>query len=337
MDFEVVVITGASAGVGRAVARLFAESKAKIGLIARGREGLEAARRDVISRGGDAITIQADVSNPDQVELAAQKVIDQWGRIDIWINSAMLTVYSEFTDMKMQDFKRATEVTYLGYVYGTQAALKRMLPANKGIIVQVGSSIAYRGIPLQSAYSGAKHAIHGFTEAIRCELMHQKSKVWITMVQLPALNTPQFGWAKDNLQKKPQPIPPVYQPEVAADAIHWAAHHHRREVTVGTSSLMVIWGNKLFPGMLDLYLATNAYKAQQHDGAPDPNQPVNLWEPVDTDKDFGAHGEFDDNARNSSRQLKLTKLPGYPFYTAALLVLGVAAILNKVYKKDCQC
>ncbi|MFW5812691.1 MAG: SDR family oxidoreductase [Fibrobacterota bacterium] len=321
-DNEVVVITGATAGVGRAVARLFAEKGARCALLARGKAGLESTRRDIVSRGGEALALPTDVSAPVLVEQAAQKVTDEWGKIDIWINCAMLTMYCEFEKMTPEEFRRITEVNYLGYVYGTQAALKRMLKVNSGTIVQISSSLAYRSIPLQSAYCGSKHAINGFTDSVRCELLHENSRVWITSVELPGLNTPQFSWAKSNMSKKPQPIPPIYQPEVAAEAVYWAAHHRRREVTVGGMSLVAIWANKLIPGFLDRYLARTAYEAQQYDGPRDSQRPSNIWEPVDAEDDYGAHGEFDLRSKSSSLQFKVSRMPGYPFYAAAALMMG---------------
>ncbi|HSU96341.1 MAG TPA: SDR family oxidoreductase, partial [Gemmatimonadaceae bacterium] len=245
---EVVVITGASAGVGRATVRKFAQRGAHIGLIARGIDGLDGARRDVEACGGKALVFEVDVADADAVDAAASAVEGTLGPIDVWVNDAMTSVFSPFKEMTAAEFKRVTEVTYLGFVYGTMAALKRMLPRNRGTIVQVGSALAYRSIPLQSAYCGAKHAIAGFTDSIRCELIHDHSRVHITMVQMPALNTPQFGWVKSRLPNKPQPVPPIYEPEVAADAIFWAAHHRQREVWVGIPTIAAIVGNKFIPG-----------------------------------------------------------------------------------------
>ena len=276
---EVVVVTGASAGVGRATVQAFARRGAHIGLLARGRAGLEGARHDVEQLGGRGLTLQVDVSKADQVEQAAESVEREFGPIDIWVNDAMCSVFSPVKEMTPDDFKRVTEVTYLGFVYGTLAALKRMLPRDRGTIVQVGSALAYRGIPLQSAYCGGKHAIQGFTESLRCELIHDKSNVKITMVQMPALNTPQFNWVKSRLPRKPQPVPPIYQPEVAAEAIVHAAHHYRREWFVGGSTVVAIQGNKIAPGFGDWYLAKQGYGAQQYDGHADPNRPDNLNEP----------------------------------------------------------
>jgi NAD(P)-dependent dehydrogenase (short-subunit alcohol dehydrogenase family) len=300
---EVVVVTGASAGVGRATVRAFARQGARLGLLARGRAGLEAARRDVEALGGEALVLATDVADPDQVEQAAAAVEEAFGPIDIWVNDAFCSVFSPARRMTPADYKRVTEVTYLGFVYGTLAALRRMLPRDRGVIVEVGSALAYRGIPLQSAYCAAKHAIQGFTESVRCELIHDKSNVKITMVQMPALNTPQFTWSKSRMPRKAQPVPPIYQPEVAADAIVWAAHHYRREWYVGASTAIVITANKFVPGYGDYYLAKHGYEAQMYDGHDDPDRPNNLNQPVDEERDFGAHGVFDDRSHGHSFQL----------------------------------
>ena len=260
-------------------------------------------RRDVEALGGEAIVLPTDVSEPDQVEYAAAAVEDHFGPIDIWVNDAFCSVFSPVKEMTPSDYKRVTEVSYLGFVYGTLAALKRMLPRNRGAIVQVGSALAYRGIPLQSAYCAAKHAIRGFTDSLRCELLHDNSDVKITMVQMPALNTPQFTWSKNRMPRKAQPVPPIYQPEVAADAVVWAAHHYRREWYVGGSTAVVIGANKLVPGAGDHYLARNGYESQMHDGHEDPNRPNNLYQPLDESRDFGAHGVFDDRSKSHSYQL----------------------------------
>ncbi|HEY9603707.1 MAG TPA: SDR family oxidoreductase [Allocoleopsis sp.] len=302
---EVVVITGASAGIGRATVRKFAKQGAYIGLVARGRDGLEGARKEVEAAGGKALVLPTDVSDSNQVEAAAAAVEEAFGPIDIWINDAMASVFSPFKEITPDEFRRVTEVTYLGYVYGTMAALRRMLPRDRGKIVQVGSALAYRSIPLQSAYCGAKAAIRGFTDSIRSELIHDGSNVQITMVQMPAVNTPQFGWVKSRLPKKPQPVPPIFQPEVAAEAIYWAAHNERRELYVGSSSVKAIMANKVAPGLLDYYLASVGYSGQQTDEPVDPNRQNNLWEPVPGD--HGAHGSFDNRAQDSSPQLWATE------------------------------
>lgn len=300
---EVVVITGASAGVGRAIVRAFAQRGAHIGLLARGHAGLEGARRDVEQAGCKALVLPTDVADAQQVEDAASQVEKAFGPIDIWINVAMASVFSPFKEMKPEEFKRVTEVTYLGQVYGTMSALRRMLPRDKGRIIQVGSALAYRGIPLQSAYCGAKHGIQGFTESVRCELIHDGSNVKISMVQLPAVNTPQFDWVKSRLPNQAQPVPPIYQPEVIADAVSWIADHYRRELFVGMSTVTAIQGNKLAPGLGDRYLGKTGYKSQQTNQPADHNAPNNLWSPVDEDRDYGAHGAFDKRARDKSWQL----------------------------------
>jgi len=301
MKPEVVVITGASAGVGRATVQAFARQGAHLGLLARGQDGLEGARREVETLGGKALVLPTDVADAEQVEKAASTVEDAFGPIDIWVNDAMVSVFSPVKEMTAEDYRRVTEVSYLGFVHGTLSALRRMLPRDRGIIIQVGSALAYRGIPLQSAYCGAKHAIQGFTESLRCELLHDKSNVKISMVQMPALNTPQFGWVKSRLPRHPQPVPPIYQPEVAANAIVWAAHHYRREWYVGGSTAIVINGNKIAPGLGDWYLGKNGYDGQQCDGPADPNRPNNLYEPLPGDR--GAHGTFDKQAHRFSWQL----------------------------------
>ncbi|HXF64166.1 MAG TPA: SDR family oxidoreductase [Caldilineaceae bacterium] len=298
---EVVVITGASAGVGRAVAQAFARQGAHIGLIARGRDGLEGARRDVERLGGRALALPLDVADAGLVEEAAQRVEETFGPIDIWINNAMVSVFSPIKEMTADEFRRVTEVTYLGYVHGTLTALRRMLPRDRGTIVQVSSALAYRGIPLQAAYCGAKHAIQGFTDSLWSELIHDGSNVWVTMVHLPAVNTPQFGWVKSRLPNKAQPVPPIYQPEVAAEAIVWAAHHRRRELTLGGMNALILWGNKFLPGFGDWYLAQTGYDSQQTNEPRDPNRPHNLWEPAPGD--HGAHGDFDHLAKDHSWQL----------------------------------
>ncbi len=302
---EVVVITGASAGVGRAIVREFARHGAHIGFLARGREGLEGAKRDVEALGGKALAVPTDVADAEQVEAAADRVERELGPIDVWVNDAIAVVFAPFKEIEPEDFKRSTEVCYLGAVYGTKAALNRMLPRDRGTIVQVGSALAYRAIPLQSAYCGAKHAIRGFTDSVRTELMHDGSNVHITMVQLPAVNTPQFNVSKTALPKHPQPVPPIYQPEVPARAIYWAAHHKRREVYVGVSSVAVILGNKLLPGLGDWYLARTGYGSQQTDEPVKPDRPNNLYEPVPGD--HGAHGNFDGIAYGKSPQLWATE------------------------------
>jgi NAD(P)-dependent dehydrogenase (short-subunit alcohol dehydrogenase family) len=302
---EVVVITGASAGVGRATARAFARQRARIGLLARGGEGLDAARVEVEKLGGQALVLATDVAVADQIETAAQAVEERFGPIDVWVNNAMASVFSPIKEMTAEEFRRVTEVTYLGYVYGTLSALRRMLPRNRGVIVQVGSALAYRGIPLQSAYCGAKHAIQGFVDSLRCELLHDKSNVRVSMVQMPALNTPQFSWVKSRLPRKPQPVPPIFQPEVAAEAILLAAHEDRPEIYVGWPTVKAIVGNKIAPRFADWYLARMGYDAQQTGEPADAHRRDNLWEPLSGD--HGAHGEFDARAHPSSYQFWLNK------------------------------
>ncbi len=326
---EVVVITGASAGVGRAAARKFARHGARIGALARGNDGLEAARREVEDLGSEALVVPTDVANADQVESAAAQIEAEFGQIDIWINNAMTSVFSPIKQMTAMEFQRVTEVTYLGYVYGTLAALKRMLPRNRGVIVQVGSALAYRGIPLQAAYCAAKHAIQGFCDSLRCELLHDKSNVQVTMLQMPALNTPQFGWVKSRLPHKAQPVPPIFQPEVAAEAIYFAAHNPRREFYVGLPSVKAIVANKIAAGLLDHILARTGYASQQHDGSEDPNRPNNLWQPVPGD--HGAHGAFDARARNWSPQWWTSEHRGW--IAAAVVVLGISGLLAFVKNK----
>jgi short-subunit dehydrogenase len=319
---EVVVITGASAGVGRATVRAFARQGARLGLLARGRAGLEAARGDVERLGGTALVLPTDVANPEQVEAAAATVEDRLGPIDVWVNNAMCSVFSLVKEMTPADYKRVTEVTYLGYVHGALAALKRMLPRDRGMIVQVGSALAYRGIPLQSAYCAAKHAIQGFNDSLRAELIHDGSNVKVTMVQMPALNTPQFDWVKSRLPRKPQPVPPIFQPEVAAEAIVHAAHHYRREWYVGWSTLEAIVGNKLLPSLGDWYLGHTGYESQQYDGAVAPDRANNLHEPVDERHDFGAHGDFDNRARDFSWQLWASRNRGWLAAAGAIGLVG---------------
>jgi NAD(P)-dependent dehydrogenase (short-subunit alcohol dehydrogenase family) len=299
---EVVVVTGAGKGVGRAVVRRFAAPEVSIGLVGRGEEALEAARREVEEAGGTALVVPADVADADAVEGAADTVERQLGAIDIWVNNAMTTVFSFFGDITPEEFERATKVTYLGTVWGTRAALGRMLPRDRGTIVQVGSAMAYRGIPLQSPYCGAKQAIKGLQESLRTELRHRGSRVHLTMVQLPGLNTPQFDHCRSKMPEHPMPVPPVYQPEVAADAVHWAAHHRRREVYVGVPTVYTILGNKLTPLLAERYLAATAVTGQQMKGEPpDPrNREGNLFEPDSGDP--GSHGRFDGKAHSRSAQ-----------------------------------
>ncbi len=320
---EVVVITGASAGVGRAVVREFARHGAHIGLLARGRDGLEGARREVEELGGRALVLPTDVAEPEAIERAAAAVEAKFGSIDVWINNAMVSVYSPVKQMTVEEYQRVTDVTYLGTVYGTLAALRRMLPRDRGVIVQVGSALAYRSIPLQSAYCAAKHAMKGFTESLRTELLHDQSNVRVTMVQMPALNTPQFDWTKSRLPRQALPVPPIYQPEVAARAVYWAAHHDRRELRVGYSTTVALLGNKIAPGFADWYLANIVgYDGQQTDEAVSPDRPHNLWESVAGD--HGAHGRYDARASMRSPQLWATTHRGW---LTALVGVGVAGLM----------
>jgi NADP-dependent 3-hydroxy acid dehydrogenase YdfG len=299
---QVVVITGASGGVGRATAHAFAKRGAHVGLLARGQKGLEDAAEEVRSLGGQALVVPTDVADAEQVEAAAQAVEARFGAIDVWVNDAMATVFAPFVDVAPEEYKRATEVTYLGTVYGTMAALRRMTARDEGTIVQVGSALAYRAIPLQAAYCGAKFAIRGFTDSIRTELLADHSNVRITMVQLPGLNTPQFNWCRSKLPRHPMPVPPIYQPEIPAEAVYWAAQHRRRELWVGFSTLKAIVGNKLAPGLADRYLARTAIDGQQM-----PDRPVegeragNLFEPIPDEA--ATHGIFDAQAKTRSPQL----------------------------------
>jgi NAD(P)-dependent dehydrogenase (short-subunit alcohol dehydrogenase family) len=329
MSERVVVVTGASAGVGRAVARAFGGRGDKVGLIARGVVGLEAAAAEVRAEGGTALVLPTDVAHYDQVESAAARAEAELGPIDVWVNVAFSAVFAPFTQVSMDEYRRTTEVSYLGYVHGTKAALDRMLPRDRGTIVQVGSALAYRGIPLQTAYCGAKHAIQGFNEALRCELLHDGSHVRTTMVQLPAVNTPQFDWVLSRLPRHPQPVPPIYQPEVIARGILYAADHpERREHYIGASTAATILGDKVASGLLDRNLARTGYRSQQTAQPVSPDRPANLWEPADGDggHDFGAHGSFDAQASGWSLQQRLTHAP----WPIAATVNAVAAVVQGV-------
>ncbi|MEZ5102021.1 MAG: SDR family oxidoreductase [Thermoleophilia bacterium] len=298
---RVVVVTGASAGVGRATVEELAREGCAIALLARGRERLERAAAEVERLGGVALVLPVDVADEDAVEAAADAAEERLGPIDVWINNAMATVFAPTLAITPAEFRRATEVTYLGSVWGTRAALRRMRPRDRGVIVQVGSALAYRGIPLQGPYCGAKHALEGFLDAVRTELLHERSRVRVTRVQLPALNTPQFSWGRSRMPRQPQPVPPIFQPEVAARAIVWASHHPRRELQVGWPTVKAIAGDKLAPGLADHFLARNGVDAQQSDAPVPPDRPDNLFEPGTGD--WGAHGAFDDRARDRSLEL----------------------------------
>lgn len=321
---KVVVITGASAGVGRASARAFAARGAKVALLARGTDGLKAVRREIEAGGGQAIDLRCDVAVGEAVEAAAGAVEAELGPIDVWVNNAMVGVFGGFTDIDPEDFRRVTEVTYLGCVNGTRSALRRMLPRDRGTIVQVASALAFRGIPLQSPYCGAKHAIEGFTESVRCELFHGRSAVRITEVHLPALNTPQFHWVKTDLPGHPKPVPPIFQPEVAARGIVWAAEHPRRQIYVGGSTVLAVWANRFFPRILDRYLARTGYDAQQASWPVEDDRPDNLYEPVPGE--HAERGEFDQEARTTSAQLWATTHRKRFLGGAALVLGGLAAI-----------
>jgi NAD(P)-dependent dehydrogenase (short-subunit alcohol dehydrogenase family) len=322
---KVVVITGASAGVGRAAARTFGERGARVGLLARGEEGLKAARREIEAAGADVVDVPCDVADGDAVDAAADAIERELGPIDVWVNNAMVGVLDEFVDVSPEDFRRVTDVTYLGVVNGTRAALRRMSARDRGTIVQVGSALSFRGIPLQSAYCGAKHAVQGFSESVRTELLHRRSSVRIVQVHLPALNTPQFHWVKTDLSRHPQPVPPIYQPEVAARAIVWAAEHRRRQLFVGTPTVLTVWADRFVPGLIDRYLAGKGYDGQQATWPIEPDRPDNLHEPVAGD--HGAHGEFDDVARRWSLQLWAT-MHRAVLGAAALGAAGVVGILR---------
>jgi NAD(P)-dependent dehydrogenase (short-subunit alcohol dehydrogenase family) len=300
--------------------RTFARHGADVGLIARGRDGLEAARREVEREGRRGVVAAADLADAGQVEAAAARIEHELGPIDVWVNNAMVSVFSPVKELQPEEVRRVTEVTYLGVVYGTLAALKRMLPRDRGVIVQVGSALAYRGIPLQAAYCGAKHAIQGFTESLRCELIHDGSRVRVTMVQLPAMNTPQFDWVKSRLPREPQPVPPIYQPEIAADAIRLAVETDRREISVGATTVAAIWGNKFFPGLADRYLAATGYDSQQTDRVVDADRPDNLWAPLPGD--HGAHGRFGNRSIPFSPQTWINARIG----EMAGLALGAAVL-----------
>ena len=321
---RVVVITGASGGIGRASARLFAERGDHVALLARGSTGLEAVAREVRERGGTALPITVDTSDSEALERAADRVEAELGEIDVWVNDAFTSVFAPFMEIEPDEFRRVTEVTYLGFVNGTRSALKRMMPRDRGTVVQVGSTLAYRGIPLQSAYCGAKHATQGFHESVRTELLHEKSNVRVTMVQMPAVNTPQFSWVLSKLPRQAQPVPPIYQPEVAARAVVYAADHpQRREYWVGETTAATLLVNAVAPALLDRYLARTGYDAQQTSEQKPSDQPANLWDPADgpSGRDFGAHGLFDDRAHARSPQVWASQHHG----ALAAIGLGVAA------------
>ena len=327
---QVVVVTGASAGVGRAIAEAYGKRGAWVGLLARGEAGLEGARQAVEAAGGKAMVFQVDVADAAAVDRAADEIERNFGPIDVWINNAMLSVFAPVHEIEPEDFHRVTDVTYHGVVWGTMTALKRMRQRDRGNIVQVGSALAYRSIPLQSAYCGAKHAIAGFTESLRTELLHYGSNVKVSMVQLPAVNTPQFDWVKTTLPNHPQPVPPIFQPELAAEAIMEAADSGVKEIKLGFPTVSAILGDKVAPGLLDRYLARTNFEAQQTDRPISPDRESNLYSPVDDDRDFGAHGDFDDKARSSSPQWWLMSNRRWLVPAAS----GIAAVIALVKGRD---
>lgn len=322
----VVVVTGATAGVGRAVVRRFARDKAWIGLIARGEDGLQATAREVEQAGGRALPLSCDVADPDAVDAAAERIEAELGPIDIWINAAFAGVLAPFLNVSVEDYARVTDVTYHGQVHGARAALRRMLPRNRGHIVLTGSALAYRGIPLQSAYCGAKHAIQGFQDSLRAELFHARSRVHVAMVHLPGVNTPQFDWIRTDLPCKPRPASPPYQPEIAAEAIYFAAHHRRKQVLVGFPTFQAIYGDMLASPLLDRWLGRTGFAGQQDDEPVDPNRRDNLWAPVPGD--HGAHGRFNREARRHSPLLWATMHRAWVNAgVASVALLGLGALL----------
>ena len=331
---RVVVVTGASAGIGRAAATAFGARGDQVALLARGSAGLEGAADDVRRAGGSPLIVATDVADATQVEAAAERVEQQLGAIDVWVNVAFTSVFARLDEISADEFKRVTEVSYLGYVYGTMSALRRMRPRDRGTIVQVGSALAYRGIPLQSAYCGAKHAIQGFNESLRCELLHEHSGVHTTMVQMPAVNTPQFSWVLSRLPNHAQPVPPIYQPEtVARMVVHAADHPQRREYWVGGSTVATLAANAVAPGLLDRYLGRTGFSSQQTKQPKAPDQPVNLWEPVDgqTGRDYGPHGIFDDRATSRSAQTWASRHHGVcaSALSAAAAIAGGAVVARR--------
>ncbi|HEY9179539.1 MAG TPA: SDR family oxidoreductase [Candidatus Baltobacteraceae bacterium] len=332
-DSQVVVITGASGGIGRAAVREFARHGVRLALVARGEEGLEAARRDAETLGATAIAIPTDVANPEEVEDAAARAESELGPIDVWVNVAFTNVFSEFWDVTPQEWRRLTDVTYLGYVWGTMAAIKRMRPRNRGTIVQVGSALCYRSIPLQSPYCGAKSAIRGFTDSLRCELIHHRSNIKLTMVQMPAVNTPQFTWnrVKSGLNH-PQPLPPIFQPEVAGRAIYWASQKQPREMWVGGSTVLAIVAQKIAPRIADVWLALTGYKSQQTPQPISADRPDNLYRPADITKDFGAHGEFDEKAKPRSWETEL--IMNRQWLAAGAALAGAAAVTTLIRRRQ---
>ena len=326
-DNQVVVITGASAGIGRAVVRRFARPGVCLALLARGEEGLQAAQAEALKAGAQVIAIPTDVAVAAQIFRAAEQVVETWGKIDVWINNAMVTIFSPVADLKPEEFDRVTQVTYHGAVWGTMAALQYMSARNSGTIVQVGSALAHRSIPLQSAYCGAKHALRGFTDALRSELLHDRSRVRVTMIQLSAFNTPQFSWARNKLGRHPQPVAPIFQPELAAEAIYAGAMNPRREIWVGLPAVKAILGGRLIPGLLDRYLAGGAYDGQGMRQLAPPQQD-NLFHPVEGD--FGARGIFTPDASAHSAQMWATS------HRKTWIAGGLALLALLAYRKRCK-
>ncbi|WP_137120355.1 SDR family oxidoreductase [Segeticoccus rhizosphaerae] len=327
---QTIVVTGSSGGIGRASAIAFGRRGDRVALLARGRAGLEGAAREVEQAGGTALIVPTDVADHDQVEAAARTVEEHFGEIDVWVNVAFTSVFAPVWEITPEEFTRVTQVTYLGFVYGTMTALRRFKPRDRGTIVQVGSALAYRGIPLQSAYCGGKHAIQGFNEALRCELLHEGSNVHTTMVQMPGTNTPQFRWVLSRLPKKAQPVPPIYQPEVTAKGVLYAADHpKRREYWVGGSTVGTLIGNAIAPGVLDRYLGKTGFSSQQTKEPRDEDRPVNLWNAADEERDYGTHGAFDDIAKSRSYQLHASQHHGLLGAAAAAGVAGLTTALAR--------
>jgi NAD(P)-dependent dehydrogenase (short-subunit alcohol dehydrogenase family) len=325
---KVVAVTGASAGIGRATVRELAARGADVGLIARGEGRLEAAAREVREAGRRACVAPADVADAEALEAAATRIEAELGPIDVWVNVAMTAVLAELWDCTPEEFLRVTQVTYLGSVHGIQVALRRFRPRDRGVVVQVGSALTRRGIPLQSTYCGSKHAVKGVLDSLRAELLHEGSSVKVTLVQLPGVNTPQFDWVRTRLHRHPQPVPPIYQPEVAARAIAWAAEHPRRELWVGLPTVYTILGERVASGLMDRYLARTNIGAQEADEAIDPAQrPDNLFAAPPGDP--GAHGAFDDQARARSSQLWLTTHRRVLAGAAAVAGAGAALIARR--------
>ena len=324
---SIAVVTGASAGIGRATAVAFARRGWRVAVLARGVDGLAGACRDIERAGGTALALETDVAECDQVEAAAERVEREWGPIDVWVNNAMATIFCDFMNIDPEDFERSTRVTYLGAVWGTRAALKRMRPRNRGVIVQVGSALAYRSIPLQAPYCGAKSALRGFTDSLRSELIHARSRVHLTMVHLSAFNTPQFDWGRTCMRGRPRPLGKIFQPEVAAESIYWSSQHRRRELWVGLPAVEAILGTRVIPGFLDRKLAFEAYTGQQSDEPVGPDRQDNLYAPVRGD--HGTHGRFDDRALDHSMALWASLNRN----ALALAALPLVAMLGWVWRK----